>query len=125
MECDIKKWQKALLGVKTKTDVLHGTPASSGKVKGKVRVLFSSKEIHKIKEGEILVATNTTPEYVPAMKRAIAILTEKGGMTSHAAIVSRELKVPCIVGINNITEILKDGDFVEVDANKGVVRKLK
>ena len=122
---EIKKWQKALLGGKTETSILRGTPASSGKVNGKVRVLFSSKEIHKIKEGEILVATNTTPEYVPAMKKAIAILTEKGGMTSHAAIVSRELKVPCIVGISNITEILKTGDLAEVDANNGVVRKLK
>ncbi|MBS3176010.1 hypothetical protein J4457_02125 [Candidatus Woesearchaeota archaeon] len=65
------------------------------------------------------------PDYAQAMKRSGAIVTEEGGITSHAAIVSRELKKPCIVGTGNCTKLLKDGDYVEVDANKGIVKILK
>lgn len=101
---------------------LKGTPASLGVAKGKVKVLLSAKEIAKLKQGEILVASSTTPDFVLAIRRAAAIVTEKGGITSHAAIVSRELGVPCIVGIENITQVLKDGDIVEVDADEGIVR---
>ena len=72
-----------------------------------------------------MVAKSTVPSFVSAMERASAILTEIGGLLSHAAIVSRELKTPCIVGIDNITEILKDGDLVKVNATKGTVKKLK
>jgi len=105
--------------------VLKGNIASKGKVIGKVKVIKSIKEINKIKKGDILVTSNTTPDYVPFMKRSAAIITEKGGVSSHAAIVSREIGVPCIVGIKYITMILKDDDLVEVDANKGIVKILK
>lgn len=71
-----------------------------------------------LKEGDNLVTEMTRPEFVSIMHRAGAILTDEGGLTCHAAIVSRELRKPCIVG----TRVLKDGDFVEVDANKGIVR---
>ena len=104
---------------------LHGSSAFRGKVTGIVRVLRNTKEIAEFKEGEILVANQTTPEFVVAMKKAAAVVTDQGGVTAHAAIISRELKVPCIVGTKNATRILKTGDMVEVDAEKGVVTILK
>lgn len=102
----------------------QGTPANPGKVKGKVKVVLDPSLIGKIKKGNILVTTNTTPAYVVAMKISSAIVTEEGGITSHAAIVSRELGIPCIIGVPDITRILKDGDKVEVDATKGIIRKV-
>ena len=84
----------------------------------------SHRDIAKIKKGEILVAPKITPKYVPAMEKAIAIITDEGGLLSHAAIVSREMGIPCVVGTKIATQVLKDGDRVEVDANKGIVRKL-
>jgi len=104
---------------------LRGIPASMGRAKGIIRVLLSAAEVGKINAGEILVATMTTPDYVPAMRKASAIITDEGGITCHAAIVSRELKKPCIIGTKIATKVLKDGDLVEVDANKGVVKILK
>ena len=71
------------------------------------------------------MANQTTPEFVPAMKKAAAIVTDQGGITGHASIIARELKVPCIVGVKNATKVLKDGMMVEVDANKGVVKIIK
>lgn len=76
-------------------------------------------------EGEILVTGMTRPEYVPLMKKAAAIVTDEGGITCHAAIVSRELKKPCIIGTKIATQVLNDGDLVEVDAERGVVRVLE
>ena len=96
----------------------------SGKVIGTVKVIGSAAEISKMKHGDILVAGMTAPDYVVGMKKAAAIVTDEGGMTSHAAIVSRELGVPCIVGTKIATKLLKDGDKIEVDTSKGVVRKL-
>jgi pyruvate,water dikinase len=101
--------------------ILHGAAASPGVGTGEVRILKSPKEIGKVKDGDVLVAPMTSPDYVPAMKRAVAIVTNEGGLTSHAAIVSRELGVPCIVGTKEATEKLKDGDKVTVDGTKGVV----
>jgi phosphoenolpyruvate synthase/pyruvate phosphate dikinase len=102
-----------------------GNSASSGNVKGIVKVCETSKEIGKIKKGDVLVASMTTPDYVPAMKIAGAIVTDEGGITCHAAIVSRELGIPCIIGTKNATKVLEDGDLVEVDANQGIVKILK
>ena len=104
---------------------LKGAPASSGNVRGIVRVIFKPTDFINLKKGEILVTNNTTPDFVPIMKIAGAILTEQGGITSHAAVVSRELKIPCVIGIKSVTKILKDGDMVEVDANKGIVKIIK
>ena len=75
--------------------------------------------------GDVLVSVATTPSIVTAMKKAAAIVTDQGGLTCHAAIVSRELGVPCVVGTKIATASLKDGDLVEVDAMKGIVRKLE
>ena len=84
--------------------LVHGLGASPGIGTGPVRLISSPKEIRKMQKGEILVTDMTTPDFVPAMKKAVAIVTNTGGMTSHAAIVSRELGVPCIVGTGNATK---------------------
>ncbi len=76
------------------------------------------------KIGDILLSQATSPDLLPAMKKAAAIVTEQGGITSHAAIVSRELGIPCVIGTKIATKVLKDGDLVEVDANRGIVKKL-
>jgi len=95
------------------------------KLKGIVKIVEESKNISKINKGDILVANETTPDYIIGMKMARAIITNQGGITSHAAIVSRELNIPCIIGTKIATKVLKDGDLVEVDANKGIVKILK
>ena len=107
---------------------ITGQPAYPGKVKGRVKIINLNtlyQDLNKFKRGEIMVTESTKPDYVTAMKRAKAIITDEGGITCHAAIVSREFKIPCIVGTKIATKVLKDGDLVEVDANKGVVKILK
>ena len=107
-------------------DILRGQAASLGKVTGKVVIAKDSVEAsRKMVEGAILVAPYTAVEYVPSMKKAAAIITETGGITSHAAIVSRELNKPCIIGVEGAVSSLHDGDEVEVDADKGIVRIIK
>ncbi len=104
----------------------NGVIASLGKSVGKVKVCYSSAEaIKKIEQGDILVCGMTMPDYLPAMKKSAAIVTDEGGVTSHAAIVSRELKIPCIVGTKVATRVLNDNDKVEVNANHGVVKILE
>jgi phosphohistidine swiveling domain-containing protein len=95
-----------------------------GKAQGRVRIVLDSHNHEGFEDGDVLVTTMTTPEFVFLMKKAAAIVTDTGGLTSHAAIVSRELGVPCLVGTKVATKVLKDGDRVEVDAEKGIVRKL-
>ncbi len=104
---------------------LRGNCASPGKVTATVKVCRGASEIAKVKHGDILVACMTQPEFVPAMKKASAIITDEGGLTSHAAIVCRELGIPCIIGTRKATKVLKDGMKVEVDADKGIVKILK
>ncbi|MBI2079247.1 phosphoenolpyruvate synthase [Candidatus Micrarchaeota archaeon] len=101
--------------------LLKGLGSSPGIGMGKVKVLMSAKEISKMEKGEILVTDMTTPDFVPAMKKSAAIITNTGGMTSHAAIVSRELGIPCIVGTSTATQILKTGQEVTVDGTHGMV----
>jgi pyruvate,water dikinase len=103
---------------------LKGMAAYRGFVKGEVKIIKDKNDFYKMKKGNILVAPNTRPEYVPIMKMAGAIISEEGGITCHSAIVARELKIPCIVGVQGVMLLLKDGDIVEVDANNGIVRKL-
>lgn len=102
----------------------RGLSASTGKATGTVKVVKSATEIAKVKKGDILVAVMTRPDYIMGMKVASAIVTNEGGITSHAAIVSRELGIPCIIGTKIATEVLKDGDIAEVDANNGIIRKI-
>ncbi|HLA19193.1 MAG TPA: phosphoenolpyruvate synthase, partial [Dehalococcoidia bacterium] len=101
--------------------LLEGSPASPGVAAGEVKIVLSPSEIDKVVEGDILVAEMTTPDYVPAMKRAAAIVTDKGGRTAHAAIVSRELGIPCVVGTENATEVLTTGQLITVDGARGRV----
>ena len=109
--------------VETKTSELKGQVAFSGRAKGKVKIVNAVGDMIGFKKGQILVSGKTNPNLIAAMKRAAAIVTDQGGLTSHAAIVSRELKIPCVVGTKIATEVLKNGDQVEVDANQGIVRK--
>lgn len=102
-----------------------GQVAFKGLAKGTVRKLMSRADVSKLIEGEILVSPMTMPEYVPAMKKAAAIVTDEGGITCHAAIVARELQKPCVIGTKIATLVLKDGDIVEVDASKGVIKIIK
>jgi len=106
------------------TGEIKGQTACMGKITGKVRVLHSAKEINKVKKGDILVTSMTTPDYVPAMEKAAAFVTDEGGLSCHAAIVAREMKKPCVIGTKIATKVLKDDDLVEVDANKGTVKKI-
>ncbi len=103
------------------TKEFKGMAACTGIAIGKVRVCTSLQAIQDFKEGEVLVASMTRPEYLPAMKKACAIVTDEGGITCHAAIVSRELGIPCIIGTKIATKTLQDGDTVEVKANHGLV----
>jgi len=103
---------------------LTGFTASRGLVQGRVKIVNGVNDIEKVLIGDILVATNTSPDLVMAIKRCIGIITDYGGITSHAAIISREFGIPCIVGTDIATQVLKDGNIVELDANKGVVRIL-
>ncbi|MFA6100168.1 MAG: PEP-utilizing enzyme [Patescibacteria group bacterium] len=103
-------------------DGIHGATAYPGVVRGTVRVIAAQNiESAEIEPGEILVCVNTDVRFLPLMKKAAAIVTDKGGILSHAAIISRELGKPCVIGTKNATQILKDGDQVEVDATKGVI----
>ncbi len=104
---------------------VKGFSASKGKVRGIVRIVLSSKDFHKLGSGEILVTTMTSVDFVPVMERAGAFVTNEGGITSYASIVARELGKPCIIGTKIATQVLKDGDMVEVDAEKGIVRILE
>jgi len=103
---------------------LLGTCACIGKAKGVVRLIDVPEEMYKMNKGDIMVSHTTFPSLVPAMKKASAIITDDGGLTCHAAIVARELKKPCIVGVKIATQVLKDGDLVEVDATRGLIKKI-
>ncbi len=101
--------------------LLTGAPASPGLASGPVKIVPEASQIDKVKTGDILVAEMTTPDFVPAMKRAVAIVTNRGGRTAHAAIVSRELGIPCVVGAEEATTNLTDGQVITVDGSHGKV----
>jgi pyruvate,water dikinase len=103
--------------------ILTGAPASPGLVAGPVRIVDDIKHLDKIKQGDIMVTDMTTPDFVPAMKRAAGIITNRGGLTSHAAIVSRELGVTCVVGTTTATKVLKDGMVVTINGSTGEIFK--
>ena len=101
--------------------LLEGLPASPGVSFGKVKIIKTAKEIGKVKDGDVLVTEMTTPDFVPAMRRAVAIVTDQGGRTSHAAIISRELGIPCVVGTGSASSMLKTGEGVTVNGGTGLV----
>jgi phosphohistidine swiveling domain-containing protein len=104
---------------------IKGSIAFVGTARGPARIVKSVKDLANVKEGDVLVTNMTTPNYLVAMKRAVAFITDEGGITCHAAIVAREMKKPCIIGTKIATKVLKDGDLVEVDAELGIVSILK
>lgn len=123
----INKFVKKHLRVESnsQSQTIVGKVANGGYAKGIVKIVTKTTDLGKVAKGNILVAITTHPDFVPAMQKAAAIVTDEGGLTSHAAIVSRELGIPCVVGTKFATKVLKDGDLAEVDASNGVVRKIK
>lgn len=124
---DVKTAMKIfrLLIEEEKVRDIIGRVASKGATSGEVVIVKGVDDLKKVRDGNILIAVTTHPDYVPAMRKAAAIITDEGGITSHAAIISREFGIPCIVGTKSATSILKDGDRVEVDAIEGRVKILK
>jgi pyruvate,water dikinase len=116
----IEKLEKIRIG-----EYIKGQIAYPGKVSGKVRLVLTNDINIKFNRGDILVAATTNPTLTPLIKKSSAIVTDEGGITSHAAILSRELKKPCIIGTKFATHTFRDGDKVEVDANNGIVKSLK
>jgi|GEM_PF-319294 len=107
-----------------KEGIVKGISAYPGKVSGRCKIILKQKDFSKFQQGDIIVATMTRPEYITLMSKATAVVTDAGGLLCHAAIVARELKIPCVVGTEVATKAFKDGDLVEVDADKGIVRKI-
>ncbi len=119
-----REFINALKTNETNITELNGHCACPGKASGMVKIINAASDIGKMNEGDILISHATDPNLVPAMKKAAAIVTDQGGITSHAAIVSRELKKPCLIGTKIATKVFKDGDLVEVDAANGIIRKI-
>lgn len=123
---DVEKAKKAINGEAFKKEknpeVIKGQIGAKGLARGKVKIIKDAQFAKGFSVGDILVTGMTRPEFVPLMKKAAAIITDEGGITCHAAIVSREMKKPCIIGTKIATKVLYDGDLVEVDANKGIIK---
>ncbi len=102
---------------------VQGTTGASGSCTGPARVVFTKHDLRKILDGDIMVTVTTHPDFVPAMRRCTAIVTDEGGITCHAAIVSRELGIPCVVGTKYGTATFRDGEELDVDADDGVVKR--
>ena len=127
---DFKKSFNEVMLHKKDASEIKGMVAMKGFVRGKIKLILHtkrniSKEVKKFKKGEILVTEMTRPDTILACRKAAAIITDEGGITSHAAIISREFKIPCIIGTKIATQILKTGDLAEVDAINGIVKILK
>lgn len=124
----LKDFFKKIIKIQKKeleVDIIKGTVAYKGIAKGKVRIVPDVSVIKKMEKNEILVTLMTTPDYAEAIAKAKAIITDEGGLLCHAAIIAREFNIPCIIGTKIATKVLKDGDLVEVDANKGIVKIIK
>lgn len=106
------------------TKGLSGIGASPGTASGSVRICLSAKDSLKVCAGDILVAPMTTPDFLPAMKKAVGFITDEGGVTCHAAIIAREMGKPCVIGTHHATSALKEGDIVKIDGEKGTIEIL-
>ncbi len=120
-----EEWKNIFEKVFENKENIKGISASKGRAVGRVSIILEQSDFSKVKEGDIIVASMTRPEFIPILKKANGIITNEGGVTCHAAIIARELNIPTIIGTQNATQILKDGDLVEVDADNGVVRVLE
>jgi len=122
----LRKAKEELKNKKLKQiDEIRGVIGSRGKVRGRAAVVYTNKDLVKIKKGDVMVATMTRQDFVPAMRKSVAVVTDEGSITAHAAIIARELHIPCIVATKIATQVLKDGDLIEVDANEGLVKRIK
>lgn len=111
--------------VKTVTGILKGQTACPGKVIGRVKLIYTTNDLGKVKKGDIIVSPMTTANFMPALQKAAAFITDEGGIACHAAVVARELKKPCLIATKVATKVLKDNDLIEVDAGAGWVKKIK
>jgi pyruvate,water dikinase len=110
---------------RTEVKKVKGSIACRGIAMGKVRIIKSPKDLEKLKKGDILVTSMTSPDMTIAIRKAGAIVTDEGGITCHAAIVSREMNTPCVIGTEKATKVFKNGDLIVVDAENGIVEKVK
>lgn len=101
--------------------ILKGIPASKGIAEGKVKIILNPSQCSEMREGDVLVTEITNPLFTPAIVKAKAIITEKGGMLCHAAMIARELNIPCIVSAGKATKFLKDGQQIVINGDKGIV----
>lgn len=124
---NIGKYLKIIRKTESKkgSKTIKGLVAFPGRVVGRAKIVNGAEDLIKFKQGEVLVANTTHPNYLPAMQESIAIVTNEGGLMCHAAITAREMKISCIVGTKIATRVLKDGMMVEVDADQGIVRIIK
>lgn len=121
---DLERVLKIQKEIKLEERILKGTSVYSGIVKGGVRIIKSKTDLKNIKQGEIVVTPMTDVDYTPYLGKVSAIVTDEGGITSHAAIISRELGIPCVIGTKIATKMFRDGDKIEVNAEEGVVKRL-
>ncbi|QQG52218.1 MAG: hypothetical protein HY931_02630 [Candidatus Falkowbacteria bacterium] len=120
------KYEKKFLTYsKNITGEFKGRTACIGKVNGRAKIVHSPRDFYKVNKGDILVVMNTGPDFVPILSRVGAIVAEEGGITAHVSVISREMKIPCVVGVAHVSKEIKDNDWLEVDANKGIVKILK
>ena len=108
-----------------KTNKLSGFPASPGRKVGFAKLVYTNKDLKNVKEGDIMVTTMTRQDFVPTMRKIQGLVTQEGGVISHAAIIARELNLPCIVGAKHATSIIKNGDIILIDAEQGSIDILK
>ena len=112
-------------GAKATTQAeLRGRVACGGKAVGRAKLISRPEEMYKVNHGDVIVTQMTAPSITPAIRRCVAIVTDEGGITSHAAVISREFNIPCIIATKNATDVIKDKDLVEVDGDMGIVRVL-
>jgi phosphohistidine swiveling domain-containing protein len=121
---EVNTIEKIITFLDIKTQLL-GQSAYRGKAIGKARIILNPKKVGIFEKGDILVTGMTRPDFLTLMKKSAAFVTDAGGILSHAAIVARELKKPCIIGTKFATKIFKDGDIIEVDADNGIIKKIK
>lgn len=124
---EVDEIEKFLIKKKKSTNklIIKGRTGYPGKVKGIARIIHNPKNIKLFNKGDILITGMTRPDFLGLIKKAGAIVTDAGGILSHVAIIARELKMPCVVGAEVATHIIEDGDLVEVDAEKGIVKIIK
>ena len=112
---------KQLQSTEAVSNTIKGIVAQKGIARGPAKIVLKTHHILKVQKGDIMVSSMTRPEMTSAMQKAVAFVTDEGGITCHAAIIAREMKKPCVIGTKNATKVIHDGDIIEVDANTGII----